>query len=330
MSDAQAPAVRALTADDADVVLALARADEERVTGRPSRLTGGDVRDWWQAVDLAADSWLLTGAGAPLAAVWLDRMGAELAVCFPLVVGDRPAVLPRVVDLVEQRADGSGVQRLHVSLQLPDPHAEELLAGRGYREVRRFYEMAIELDAAPPAVRLPDGFTLETATVEGAARFHATIGEAFQDHWEFHPVPFDEWWSRRSGDPDFDISWWFVVREGEETVAAIRNVPARNGGVYVATLGVRRAWRGRGLAKALLQQTFARSVEAGFRRVTLGVDATSATGATDLYRGVGMTTELETAAWERRLPGTGPALPTGLPPARDHARGDGVSYSPLR
>jgi mycothiol synthase len=301
MSDVQAPTVRPLTAADAPAVLGLARAEEERVLGRPSRLDQGDVRDWWQAVDLAADSWLLLDAesSSPTAAAWLDRAGADLAVCFPLVTGDRRAVLPRLVDLVERRADGSGLQRLHVSFMLPDPSAEELLTGRGYREVRRFHEMAIELDAAPATVRLPDGFSLETATVEGAARFHAAVGEAFEDHWEFHPIPFDEWWSRRSGDPDFDITWWFVIREGEETVAAIRNVPARNGGVYVATLGVRRAWRGRGLAKALLQHTFTRSVGAGFRRVTLGVDAASPTGATALYRSVGMTTELESAVWER-------------------------------
>ena len=105
----------------------------------------------------------------------------------------------------------------------------------------------------------------------------------------------------RTSDPEFDIAWWFLIRHGEETVATIRNVPARNGGVYVATLGVRRNWRGLGLAKALLRHTFARTYEAGFRRVTLGVDASSPTGATALYGSVGMTTELESAVWEKLL-----------------------------
>jgi mycothiol synthase len=91
------------------------------------------------------------------------------------------------------------------------------------------------------------------------------------------------------------------VREGDRTVAAIRNVPARNGGVYVASLGVRRDQRGRGLAKALLRHTFARAYQAGFPRITLGVDATNPTGATALYRSVGMATELVTAVWEKRV-----------------------------
>jgi GNAT superfamily N-acetyltransferase len=114
------------------------------------------------------------------------------------------------------------------------------------------------------------------------------ISEAFEDHWEHHHQPFAEWWRLRTGDPEFDISWWFTVCEGDRTIAAIRNVPARNGGVFVATLGVRRAWRGHGLAKALLRHTFARAWEAGFPRITLHVDASSPTGATALYRGVGM------------------------------------------
>jgi ribosomal protein S18 acetylase RimI-like enzyme len=69
----------------------------------------------------------------------------------------------------------------------------------------------------------------------------------------------------------------------------------------VATLGVRRAWRGRGLAKALLAQTFVKAYDAGFPRITLGVDATNPTGATALYRSVGMTSELESAVWEKGL-----------------------------
>ena len=295
--------VRPLTADDVGAVLALSRADEERATGRPSQLTEGDVRDWWQRLDLTTDSWMLTAPGAPepVAVAWLEKAGDELGFTFPVVTRDRDATLPLALDLVERRAVEQGLQRLHVSTYVPDEPADRVLTGRGYREVRRFYEMAIELDTPPPAARLPEGLTLRSVTEEDAREFHATIGEAFEDHWEHHPMPFDEWWAMRSQDPDVDLSWWFAVHEGDRMVAAIRNVPARNGGVYVATLGVRRAWRGHGLAKALLAHTFRRAVEAGFPRVTLGVDASSPTGATALYRSVGMTEELESAVWERSL-----------------------------
>jgi ribosomal protein S18 acetylase RimI-like enzyme len=209
--------------------------------------------------------------------------------------------MPVLIDLVERRAVEAGVERLQTVVLVPDPPAEQLLAGLGYEDIRRFFEMAIEFDDEPDAAVLPDGFSLHVATADDGRAFHAAIDEAFQDHWEHHSRPFDEWWQTRTSDPEFDIAWWFLVRQGDETVATIRNVPARNGGVYVATLGVRRKWRGLGLAKALLHHTFVRSYHEGFRRVTLGVDASSPTGATALYRSVGMTTELESAVWEKRL-----------------------------
>ena len=293
--------VRACTDEDLGTVLALARADEERITGRPSRLVEGDVRDWWQTVDLATNSWLLTSPETQevLAAAWLDVPDAGLGVTFPIAT--RHDLVPVLVDLVERRAAEVGVARLQTVVLVPDRPAEQLLGDLGYADVRRFFEMAIELDGPPPAAPLPDGFTLDVATPEDGRAFHAAINEAFEDHWENHPLPFDEWWPLRTSDPEFDISWWFAVLEGERMVAAIRNVPARNGGVYVATLGVRRDRRGRGLAKALLAHTFARAWDAGFPRITLGVDATSPTGATALYRSVGMTTQLVSAVWERTL-----------------------------
>ena len=94
---------------------------------------------------------------------------------------------------------------------------------------------------------------------------------------------------------------WFVVRDGDEIAATVRNDPDREGGGYVGALGVRRAWRGRGLGRALLLQTFAEFHRRGVHRVTLGVDAESPTGATRLYESVGMTVESETLVFEKSL-----------------------------
>ena len=303
MADVDPLAVRACTAGDVEAVVALVRADEERVAGHPSRLVEGDVRDEWQSIDLAANSWLVMSAGsaAPVAVVWLELQGTDLGICFPIAADADGQPLSLLLDLVEHRAEELALARLHVAVLVPDPSVEELLKARGYQEVRRLFQMGVELDAPPPAVVLPEGLSLQVASLQESRAFHETISEAFEDHWEYHPQPFDQWWHQRTSDPEFDISWWFTVREDDRTVAAIRNVPARNGGVYVASLGVRRPWRGRGLAKALLGHTFARAWQAGIPRITLGVDASNPTGATALYRGVGMTTELETAVWERHV-----------------------------
>lgn len=297
MSDAPTPISRPLTPADAPAVLAVVHEDEERVTGRASRLTEGDVRDWWQWTDLAADSWAVTdpASGRLTGAVWLDRPGDGLGVSFPL------GTAWDLLGVVEQRAVAAGLRRLHVGAVHPDPRAEAATAARGLTEVRRFYEMAITLDGPPTVRPLPEGLELAGVTEADARDFHSTIDESFADHWEHHGRPFEEWWATRSADPDLDLSWWFVVRDGHRSVAAIRNVPARNGGVYVATLGVLRSHRGRGLARALLLHTFARAWDAGMPRVSLGVDATSPTGATALYRSVGMGVELESVVREKRL-----------------------------
>jgi len=160
--------------------------------------------------------------------------------------------------------------------------------------------MAIELQQEPPAPTVPEPFVLEPFRDGDARAFHATMNEAFQDHWEWHGLPFDEWWEMRQGqDADEAGPLWFVVRDGDEMAACIRNEANRNGGGFVGLIGVRRPWRGRGLAKALLHRTFAEFWRRGTPRVSLGVDAESPTGATKLYESVGMTVESAMAVFEK-------------------------------
>ncbi|MFN8074089.1 MAG: GNAT family N-acetyltransferase [Kineosporiaceae bacterium] len=298
--------VRRCTPADADAVRRLAALDEERVNGRPSQLTEGDVTDWWQSVKLDADSWLIApdASASPWAVTWLDRQGEDLATWFPLPDVDHRDLLPRLADLAEARAAELGLARLHCYALVPDPLVEGLLRERGYADVRHFFDMAIALESRPEVGALPDGLAVGGVEEPDARAFHAAITESFTDHWEPHPLPFEEWWRLRVDDPAVELPWWSVVRtDSGEVAAALRAAPNRNGGVYVATLGVRRPWRGLGLGKALLRRVFAQAWDAGFRRVTLGVDAASPTGATVLYRGVGMSVESESAVFEKVLQG---------------------------
>ena len=57
---------------------------------------------------------------------------------------------------------------------------------------------------------------------------------------------------------------------------------------WIGTLGVRPAWRRRGLGEALLRAAFAELFARGRRRVGLGVDTENVTGALRLYERVGM------------------------------------------
>jgi mycothiol synthase len=293
---------RPATREDAAAVATLVAADEAVLLGRPSRVGEIDLLDWWNRTDLESDSWLLEEDGKLVGAGWSearDELGMFVGIVAPGAKGR--GLGAALADLGESRVRAAGVARAQTWTLAPDSAARELFQDRGYREVRRFYGMAIELAEPPPALVLPDGLEVDDFRTADARAFHAAMGEAFEDHWEHHPTPFEQWWEEKQRAPGFDPTLWFVVRDGDEIAATVRNDPEREGGGYVGALGVRRRWRGRGLGRALLLHTFGEFHRRGVNRVTLGVDAESLTGATRLYESVGMEVESETVVFEREL-----------------------------
>ena len=294
---------RAATKADAAAAAALAAADEAALLGRASHVSENDVLAWWTRCELAKDSWLFEEDGRLVAFGWFEAH-APIAFHAGIVAVDAKArgLGAALADLGEARSAESGVERMHTWTTAADSAAAALFEGRGYHEARRFYDMAIELDGPVTEPALPDGLVLEPFREEDARAFHHALDEAFEDHWEHHSRPFEDWWAVRQSVHDYTPELWFVVRDGDEIAATIINDPERNGGGYVGALGVRRGWRGRGLAKALLHHSFAEFLRRGQTRVTLGVDADSPTGATKLYESVGMHVEMEAVVFERSLP----------------------------
>jgi mycothiol synthase len=294
--------VRGATEDDLDAILALLVEDEEYLLGRASRIELGDLRQWLSRVELARDTWLFEEGGRIAAFGWVEahgEVGIAVGVVHPAAKGR--GLGAELVGLLEARLRELGVSRVHAVAFAADPGAPGLLERHGYREVRRFYEMAIELDGTPPEPTLPDGLAIEPFREEEARPFHAALEESFRDHWEYTPRPFEEWWEEKRNAPNYDPALWFLVRDGTEVVAIVRNDPNRNGGGWVGGLGVRRPWRGLGLGRALLLHTFGEFHRRGVNRVSLGVDAENPTGATKLYESVGMTTEVEQVIYEKAL-----------------------------
>jgi mycothiol synthase len=295
--------VRPVTSDDFPALAAFLADDGTHLFGHPSRVGVADVTAWLSGLDLAGDTWLYEDDGRLVAAGWVEKHH-DTGIAIGIVHRDRRGrgLGSELVDRSEGRLRALGVERIHAVTLAPDAAAEPLLARRGYREVRRFWEMTIELDdAPPPAPQLAGGFRIEPFSAEHARAFHGALEEAFADHWEYQPASFEEWWERQTAKPDHDPSLWFLVRADEDVVAATRNDPERSGGGWIGAIGVRRAWRGRGLAKALLLHSFGEFHRRGQRRVGLGVDSENATGATKLYESVGMTVDSEQVVWEKEL-----------------------------
>jgi ribosomal protein S18 acetylase RimI-like enzyme len=295
--------VRPITPDDFPAVAAFLAEDETHLFGRPSRLGVADVTAWLAEPDLPNDSWLIEDGGDLVALGWVEKHH-ETGVSVGIVHREHRGrgLGSSLVDRSEERLAGLGVRRIHAISLAPDVAAAPLLSGRDYREVRRFWEMTIELgDDPPPDPPLPDGLRLEPFSSNLAQDFHAALEESFAEHWEYQPSTFDEWWTRQLERPDHDPSLWFLVRDDDEVVAATRNDPERSGGGWIGAIGVRPGWRGRGVAKALLLRSFREFHHRGMRRAGLGVDSENATGATKLYESVGMVVDSEQVVWEKML-----------------------------
>jgi ribosomal protein S18 acetylase RimI-like enzyme len=72
-------------------------------------------------------------------------------------------------------------------------------------------------------------------------------------------------------------------------------------GGYIYDLGVRPAWRKRGIALALLHHTFAEFHRRGYVAVELDVDSQSLTGALRVYERAGMRAVRQSVTYEREL-----------------------------
>jgi mycothiol synthase len=281
--------------DDLGAFAEMCNALEESLLGRPGKVDASAVAGWLGR----GTSLLIEDEDGPVAGVFADIRG-PLAI-YGGVVHPRAhgcGYGSRLVDFSEAWIEKQEAEKIHTWAIAGDDAADELFTSHGYREVRRFWDMAIDLAADPPPPAALEVDTFGGGEAEARA-FHDALDEAFSDHWEHHPLGFDEWWEEKREQPDYDPSLWFLVRDGDEVVAAVRNDPERHGGGYVGALGVRRRWRGKGYGTALLQHSFREFHRRGQRRVSLGVDAANPTGATRLYESVGMHVELESVVYEK-------------------------------
>jgi ribosomal protein S18 acetylase RimI-like enzyme len=288
--------LRPFVDDDAAAVAALISADEERFYGRPGRTTGADVlmfRQW------SKESWVWEEDGRLAASASYGAHGDSVHIRG--VVADKGRGLgTEILERGEEFARTEGLKKILAGSPEPDAGARALFESRGYREVRRFYEMAIELTEEPSESALPAGLVVDELRDDEYEAFYEALNEAFVEHWEWHPTPYDEWFERRQGQHrDEHGPVWFVVRDGDELAAVTRNDADVAGGGYVGAIGVRPSWRGQGLGKALLQRTFAEFWRRGTTRVTLDVDSQNTTGAVALYERVGMHVDACGVAFEK-------------------------------
>lgn len=188
------------------------------------------------------------------------------------------------------------------------PGAIALLTGHGYVPVRWFFEMlrpTLDDVEVPP---LPDGLELRGVSDRaGYRRLFDADAEAFLDHWggfDASDETFQEWLDR----PVFDPSLFVIAWDGDEIAGGVINeideheneVLHRKRGL-LASVFVRRPWRRRGLAAALVARSLVVLRERGMTSAWLGVDADNPTGALGVYERAGFGVHSRGQAYRKPL-----------------------------
>lgn len=293
-------ALRPLTAEDGETMAKIVGDYDAFHAGVEDRPSADDLLDWWRRVDLGSVGVLDEDENGRLIGVGFLRRRGPFAIAdyyvHPNARGRGAASL--LVDWGERRTAEADLEAVRSGTTANDTEGKQLLEGRGYRYIRSFYRMAVDLEEPPAAPVWPEGFRVALEPHEAHVLFE-TLEEAFEDHWGHEHRTFEEWIGQNG---PLEERLCYVVRAEDGTpVAAQVCDEERFGSAWVSILGVRAPWRRKGLGEALLHQAFHDLYARGRRRVALGVDAENTTGATRLYERVGMRVALQDDAYEKRL-----------------------------
>ena len=219
-------------------------------------------------------AWRGRGVGRALLA-WQEGRGRQKLVESGK---DLPA---RLAAFVEEDESGAATRRL--------------LAAAGFRP-RRYYRMMRRDLAEPlPEVPIDGGLRLVPWSADLDEETRLAHNDAFRDHWGSEPATAESWTGHRS---KFAPTWSFLVVDDTPDGPVVAGYAlsgryeadwAARGYTsgYTDTLGVRRAYRGRRLAPALLAASMAAFRADGMQYAELDVDTANPSGAHDLYARLG-------------------------------------------
>jgi len=187
--------------------------------------------------------------------------------------------------------------------------SKKLFENMGYRYIRSSYDMLIEMNAPPPSPAWPQDINLRAYdSNRDIEMVFLADQDIFRDHFGFVEETLEAGLPRfrhfLTEYEGFDPSLWFLAMDGEQLagMSLCRPNALEDTQVgHVQVLGVRRAWRKRGLGLALLRHSFSEFYRRGKRKVNLGVDAENLTGALRLYEKAGMRVQRQFDLFEKEL-----------------------------
>lgn len=157
------------------------------------------------------------------------------------------------------------------------------------------------------ALPLPEGLEFRPIGPEHYRTVFDAFIEAFRDHRNF-VEPTEKDYQRWVENPNFNPALWKVAWDGDQVAGMVLNTVSekenkdynRKRG-YTETIGTRRPWRKRGLARAILTQSIQMFQEMGMEETSLSVDTENPSGALNLYLSVGYKEERRYITYQKPL-----------------------------
>jgi mycothiol synthase len=174
---------------------------------------------------------------------------------------------------------------------------KNLFKKAGYSPVRYSYSMVRPLSEPVEITPMPEGLEICKVRPDQYRQMWEADQEAFQDHWgyiEGTEQDYQRWLTDPLNDPDL----WRVAWDGDEVAGMVLNfLNEKENEEYnrlrgwTENISVRKAWRRRGLARALLTRSLQMFKDMGMDHAALGVDTQNPNGALNLYESVGFREE---------------------------------------
>lgn len=149
---------------------------------------------------------------------------------------------------------------------------------------RPYLLMRKQLSGMQVSVPLPAGYRIRTLEDGDEHAIHALLSRTYADAGDVLP-PFAAWWTKLSGDAEFDPALCFVAVDGAERIAGVAQCWTS---AFLKDLAVRADARRLGLGEALLTHSFAVFYQRGAGHLDLKVEIDNPTGALRLYARCGM------------------------------------------
>jgi GNAT superfamily N-acetyltransferase len=226
--------------------------------------------------------------------------------------GVREAMLHYCEKRLVQKArkhPGDQTKYFEIYANSQDNDWKRILESEGYKPNWYVLELARpDLDKVPD-LPLPPGIEVRPVMPEHYHKIWDSAVEALKDENSFLEERNNEnAYQRQLASSTFMPRLWQIAWEGEEVVGGVHNYidedenkAYRRRWGHTEKIFVRRPWRNRGIAKALISRSLKVLREEGMEAATLDVDSDNPSGALKLYESMGYRLEMEFTFYKKPI-----------------------------